>query len=139
MLGILILTTNRVGQFDEAFISRIQLALPYRPLNQTQRQQIWENFLKRLKAVGEPMDVTSIRESVPTLSKKDMNGRQIRNVIKTARQLARFEKCPLNLEHLKRVIKVSQQFVEYMDEIEEGAEIEDGNKRETTAREKYDR
>ena len=114
-----------MGQFDEAFISRIQLALPYRPLNQAQRQKIWENFLKRLAAVDEPMDIASIRESFSALAKKGMNGRQIRNVIKTARQLARFEECPMNLEHLNRVIKVSQRFVEYMymDEIEEGAEV----------------
>ena len=30
--GILILTTNRIGTFDEAFKSRIQLALHYPPL-----------------------------------------------------------------------------------------------------------
>ena len=137
--GILILTTNRVGQFDEAFISRIQLALPYRPLTSVQRQQIWENFLRRLQAVGEPMESDAIRQNVPTLSKKDMNGRQIRNVIKTARQLARFEECPMTLEHLRRVIKVSQRFVDYMDEIEDGAEVTDGDKREINAREKSDR
>lgn len=85
------------------------------------------------------MEMATIRQSIPELSKKNMNGRQIRNVIKTARQLARFEKQVMTLEHLQRVIKVSQRFVEYMDEIEEGTEIRDGDKRELVAREKYDR
>jgi hypothetical protein len=43
-----------------------------------------------------------------------MNGRQIRNVINTARQLARFKEEPLDFEHLKRVIKVSGKFDEYV-------------------------
>ena len=38
--GILILTSNRVGTFDEAFKSRIQLALHYDGLNEEQRQKI---------------------------------------------------------------------------------------------------
>ena len=35
--GILILTTNRVGTCDEAFKSRIQLALHYPPLSEEQK------------------------------------------------------------------------------------------------------
>ncbi|OBT88775.1 hypothetical protein VE02_02394 [Pseudogymnoascus sp. 03VT05] len=38
--GILILTSNRVGTFDEAFKSRIQLALHYDSLSYSQRKQI---------------------------------------------------------------------------------------------------
>ena len=51
--GILILTSNRVGHFDEAFKSRIQLALHYKNLDQRQRWQIWRNFLQRLKDLEE--------------------------------------------------------------------------------------
>lgn len=47
-LGILILTSNRVGTFDEAFKSRIQLTLRYKNLEKDQRLQIWNNFMKRL-------------------------------------------------------------------------------------------
>lgn len=38
--GVLILTSNRVGTFDEAFTSRIQLALHYENLKQHQRKEI---------------------------------------------------------------------------------------------------
>ncbi|KAH8722459.1 P-loop containing nucleoside triphosphate hydrolase protein, partial [Phaeosphaeriaceae sp. PMI808] len=41
--GILILTSNRVGTFDEAFKSRIQLSPHYENLNKAQRQKIWKN------------------------------------------------------------------------------------------------
>lgn len=40
----LILTSSRVGTFDEAFKSRIQLALHYKPLTIPQRKKIWRNF-----------------------------------------------------------------------------------------------
>jgi len=44
-VGILILTSNRVGTFDEAFKSRIQLALHYKNLDTFQQKKIWRNFL----------------------------------------------------------------------------------------------
>jgi AAA+ superfamily predicted ATPase len=40
--GILILTSNRVATFDEAFKSRIQLALHYKPLKKAHRLRIWK-------------------------------------------------------------------------------------------------
>jgi SpoVK/Ycf46/Vps4 family AAA+-type ATPase len=40
---ILILTSNRVGIFDEAFKSRVQLAMHYPPLDQNGRWEIWMN------------------------------------------------------------------------------------------------
>lgn len=47
--GILILTSNRVGTFDEAFKSRIQLSVHYAPLTKGQRHKIWKSFLDRLR------------------------------------------------------------------------------------------
>lgn len=52
-LGILILTSNRVGTFDQAFKSRIQLALHYENLKKPQRRKIWCNFFTRLRDLGE--------------------------------------------------------------------------------------
>ncbi|CAI7642308.1 unnamed protein product [Penicillium pancosmium] len=51
--GILILTSNRVGTFEEAFKSRIQLALHYKNLSVDQRQRIWWNFLDRFRVMEE--------------------------------------------------------------------------------------
>lgn len=43
--GILILTSNRIGTFDEAFKSRVQLTLHYPPLKRSGRHRIWSNFI----------------------------------------------------------------------------------------------
>ncbi|KAF2169420.1 hypothetical protein M409DRAFT_20639 [Zasmidium cellare ATCC 36951] len=131
--GILILTSNRVGQFDEAFKSRVQLALPYRPLTVAQRIAIWTNFIHKLQSVKEAMHFDDIFLQIEMLAKTEMNGRQIRNAINTARQLARFQGNPLSLKDLKRAINVSQKFDRYIDE------IRDGQTEEEIARQKGDR
>ncbi|KAK3361879.1 hypothetical protein B0T24DRAFT_670835 [Lasiosphaeria ovina] len=63
--GILILTSNRVGTFDEAFKSRIQLSLHYDTLNKLQRGQIWKNFLGRLKALEREETADGKRKAEP--------------------------------------------------------------------------
>jgi hypothetical protein len=112
--GIMILTSNRVATFDEAFKSRIQLALHYQALDEGQRRRVWQSFVRNLESVDEPVAIDDIKSRIAELSKYSMNGRQIRNVINTARQLARFKEEPLDFEHLKRVIKVSGKFDEYV-------------------------
>ncbi|KAK0609206.1 ATP-dependent zinc metalloprotease FtsH [Lasiodiplodia hormozganensis] len=115
--GILILTSNRVGTFDEAFKSRIQLALHYDSLNREQRDRIWNTFIKRLEELNEPIETMNIYANIEKLSEKPLNGRQIRNAITTARQLALFEKSKLNFSHLQESIRVSGQFDEYLHEL----------------------
>lgn len=120
--GIMILTSNRVGTFDETFKSRIQLALRYETLNTGQRKQIWNNFVARLTHLDEPMDLEDITQHVDDLARHEINGRQIRNVITTARQLARFKNARVNFAHLEHVIRVSQRFEDYITkEVNEGA------------------
>lgn len=46
--GILFLTTNRVGSFDEAFMSRIHVQIGYDPLDDAAREQIWDNYFNKL-------------------------------------------------------------------------------------------
>ncbi|KJX97221.1 hypothetical protein TI39_contig523g00006 [Zymoseptoria brevis] len=115
--GILILTSNRVGCFDSAFRSRVQLALPYHPLNLEQRLKIWHNFIERLELVKEDMRLDEIKTHINKLAAFQMNGRQIRNVINSARQLARFRKTPLALDHVMHVIDISKGFDKYIEEV----------------------
>jgi len=143
--GILILTSNRVGTFDEAFKSRIQLSLHYENLNKGQRCKIWKNFIKRLKTLDTGIAATTTtttttesgrRDAKPVdsididfediecywdaLAEVELNGRQIRNVITTARQLAKFKKTTMNYEHLKHVIHVANKFDKYLNTVREG-------------------
>lgn len=119
--GILILTSNRVGTFDEAFRSRIQLALHYPSLGPQQRYRIWKTFINRLEAVNEEaIDIEDLRDHLGALKDEKLNGRQIRNVITTARQYARWKKTTLTYEHLKDVIEVSGRFDTYLDKLNQG-------------------
>ncbi|KIX97702.1 uncharacterized protein Z520_06480 [Fonsecaea multimorphosa CBS 102226] len=118
--GILILTSNLVGAFDEAFKSRIQLVLHYKDLNEPQRRKVWRNFINRLKELGEAIDSEDLEDHLAMLGKEELNGRQIRNAITTARQLAKYKKRPLCYDHLKHVITVSSQFEQYMKDLKGG-------------------
>ena len=112
--GILILTTNRVGTFDEAFKSRIQLAVHYPPLKEEGRHEIWLNFLEILKKKDVNMDYDVLRLKVGTLSRMNFNGRQIRNNLWTAAQLAKYREERLGYAHLQQVVKISQEFETYL-------------------------
>lgn len=132
--GILILTSNRVGILDEAFKSRIQLNLRYKNLEWDQRLQIWKNFLKRLQRLekerleavsqmarapdpGYGIDFEDISSKVEVLAKVELNGRQIRNAISTARELATYQRKAMGYEHLKTVINEAEKFDEYLLEL----------------------
>ncbi|KAK7731873.1 hypothetical protein SLS63_005170 [Diaporthe eres] len=125
--GILILTSNRVGIFDEAFKSRIQLNLRYQNLNRGQRLEIWRNFISRLERLadgdsrgGLRIDAENILSHIDNLAKPELNGREIRNAISTARQLARYRKQPLGYEHLQSVIAEAEKFDQYLKDLHEG-------------------
>ncbi|KIW65129.1 hypothetical protein PV04_07412 [Phialophora macrospora] len=55
-------------------------------LNKPQRRRVWRNFINRLKALGEDIDSEDLEDNLPMLGKEELNGRQIRNAITTARQ-----------------------------------------------------
>ncbi|KAI0878207.1 hypothetical protein GGS24DRAFT_13174 [Hypoxylon argillaceum] len=112
--GILILTSNRVGTFDEAIKSRIQLALRYPPLDAPSRLKIWRNFLDILSADNEDIDADDILAHMDTLTSYEMNGRQICNVLTTARQLALFEQETLDWDRIKDSIEVAGDFNKHL-------------------------
>ena len=120
--GILILTSNRVGTFDEAFKSRIQLALHYPVLGPYRRLRIWENFIKRLESFADEdkVDIADLRDHLEDLKEENMNGRQIRNAITTARQYAEWKGNKLTYKHLSDVIEVSGRFDKYLDRLNGG-------------------
>ncbi|KAF2673829.1 P-loop containing nucleoside triphosphate hydrolase protein [Microthyrium microscopicum] len=136
--GILLLTSNRVGTFDEAFKSRIQLALHYEPLNRPQRSQIWANFFNRLKGLGESnIDYYDVEGYISILADHEMNGRQIRNAITTARQLAQFQGKDMSYEHLKHVITVASKFDRHLSTLRSGTPEEGNVRDDETTMSKY--
>ncbi len=72
--GILILTSNEVGTFDESFNSRIQIALHYEKLALDDRRPIWESFIRRLQKVGEGgVDFDDINKHIHDVARKELN------------------------------------------------------------------
>lgn len=113
--GILVLTSNRVGTFDEAFKSRIQVALHYPSLDTPSRRKIWQNFFDMLTE-DESMDVDTedLVSHLDELAEHEMNGRQIRNVLATAWQTALYKKQRMQWEHLEQSLMTADQFDGYL-------------------------
>ncbi|KAH8642645.1 hypothetical protein IG631_00108 [Alternaria alternata] len=111
------LTTRCV--VDEAFKSRIQLALHYDNLGIVQRKKIWRNFIKRMETLEESSsaDLEDILDHIDELSKEPMNGREIRNAITIARQLAQFREERFHYSHLKHAMSVGSRFSKYLKDL----------------------
>ncbi|KAJ3524060.1 hypothetical protein NM208_g12200 [Fusarium decemcellulare] len=79
--GCCFLTTNRTASIDPAFQSRVDLFLPYKDLTVPARRQVWQNFI--IRAGG---DVSA--EQLDRLAEIQLNGREIKNLIKSAHLLS---------------------------------------------------
>ena len=99
------LTSNRAKDFDPAFESRIHLTIHYPPLDEASRFHIWKTFVR----MGNLESHLSYKD-LKTLADMEFNGRQIKNIIKTARLLSKQEKAPLAMEHIEMVLKVKRDF-----------------------------
>jgi len=85
--GILILTTNLVNVVDEAFQSRINIALEFPELDTAARRKVWETFINRMDQ-DIVADVDDLIDCAHDWAKKDLSARQIRNIISTTELLA---------------------------------------------------
>lgn len=130
--GILFLTTNKIGHFDEAFKSRIHVSLYYPPLDKKSTVQIWKMNLQRLVNGKKYLDVNCdaildyAKEHYKRVSRgfgSTWNGRQIKNAFQTAIALAEFDakkqntKPSLTIDHFEIVAKASEGFDEYLSRI----------------------
>ncbi|KAF4635843.1 hypothetical protein G7Y89_g2258 [Cudoniella acicularis] len=115
-------TTNR----DNADHRAIPI---WRNLKEHQRRQIWRNFFEHLKNLGEEesIDFNFLVLHMDDLAKYPMNGRQIRNSITTARQLAKFMK-KMTFTHLNYAISVAEKFDKYLVDVRE-SKVEESDQR----------
>ncbi|GME27268.1 aaa family atpase [Neofusicoccum parvum] len=107
--GILFLTTNRVGHIDEAFKSRIHMALYYPPLTEDQTLNIWKTLMRKAREAQKTlrMDENTLSAFAmkqhfeakqnpcspvgPDGNRYGWNGRQIRNAFMSAIAIAQYE------------------------------------------------
>ena len=134
--GILFLTTNRVGSFDEAILSRIHFPLHFGKFDDARRMQVWSNNFERLEEQrkGDIEIHYNVKAYVEDkLAKLEWNGREIRNAFQTAVSLAFYDAqrkseekaaktgkkdehvtAVLKVDHLEQVVKMSNNFKDYM-------------------------
>ena len=115
--GILFLTTNRVTTFDQAFQSRVHVTLGVPALDQKRRVAVWDIFVDDLEAKwaitpkrrGELLQLVRAR-----WSKERLNGRQIRNAIRTALVVAEKKGVMLGPEEVAVVLRIGKEFEGYL-------------------------
>lgn len=99
------LTTNRIEDFDPAFFSRIHITINFPELDADARRKIWASFIhmSMLKHKISDAELTEISENY------DLNGRQIKNAIKTSQLLAVHysEEKVLTSEIIHSVMKIT--------------------------------
>lgn len=106
--GIMFLTSNRISSFDDAFKSRIHLAVMYPALSPISRKNLWELFLRKASP-GSSLEWLNPK-SLERVSREDLNGRQIKNIARTAASLAVGEGSALKFAHLEMALKATQAF-----------------------------
>ena len=106
--GVLFLTTNRVENIDAAFQSRIHISMQYNDLNTSGRRHVWSNFLNATVKNGKHAFSDADLDS---LAGHKMNGREIKNVLKTAQLLASKKDEPLGAKHVQSVLAIEKRHV----------------------------
>jgi SpoVK/Ycf46/Vps4 family AAA+-type ATPase len=101
--GIMFMTTNRAGNIDAAFQSRIHVSIEYPELAVDSRRQIWTGLVKCSSVEHELSDADLDR-----LAQLPLNGRQIKNVLRSAQLLALRRKTPLSEGLVKTVYNIEQ-------------------------------
>ncbi|KAK2018532.1 P-loop containing nucleoside triphosphate hydrolase protein [Colletotrichum eremochloae] len=126
--GILFLTTNRVGTFDEAFISRIHIQIYYPPFREEERHRVWDSFFEKLEEDRETtmriMQSTKDYIQSEDLRSLEWNGREIRNAFQVAVALAEARadrdgkgRVLIKPEHIKASVQMSKEFKQYVTKI----------------------
>lgn len=78
------MTTNRVGHFDDAFVSRVHVVIRYENLSDKDRATIWTQFFNKLQAERGKYITISRKAKRYVLEDEEVtkipwNGREIRN------------------------------------------------------------
>lgn len=109
--GILFLTTNRVETFDDAFQSRIHVALRYGDLTPAAKRSVWKMFIAKVaEKEGDSMVERFGEADFEKLARWHLNGRQIKNAVRTAQALAVNGGERLGMAHLVKVLDVAEAF-----------------------------
>ncbi len=94
---------------DLAFKSRVDLFLPYKGLDKAARRQVWEIFIQARRAKFDIDDA-----AIDSLSEVELNGREIKNLIKSANMLSPDEQ--VTMETLQSLVENRMAALQALDE-----------------------
>lgn len=101
------LTTNRLKTIDPAFLSRIHLTLACNPLDAETRKKLWRFFLSR---TGGYQATDWTETTLDEFALFQLNGRQIKNAVRTANSLALSEKHRLSADDIDVVLETIAEY-----------------------------
>ncbi|KAF2268870.1 P-loop containing nucleoside triphosphate hydrolase protein [Lojkania enalia] len=101
--GVIFLTTNDSNLIDRAVISRVHVHLQFSPLDATRRSQVWTSFISRLP----PKQFEISKEQIESLSKWKLNGREIRNMLRTTITWRSKDQRPITLDDLDNILAIT--------------------------------
>ncbi|KAK1452990.1 ATPase [Colletotrichum cuscutae] len=99
--GTLVITTNRAAVIDEAIKSRIHINIRLPGLTIEARKSLWENLLKENK-----IKHGLIEADFQSLAEVDVNGREIKNALKSGILMARKAKEPVSMTQLRVILDI---------------------------------
>ena len=110
-----------------AFKSRIHLAIKYPALSYATRLELWRMFINMNSP--EVSHLWSDDKSLERFAAEAINGRQIKNTVRTARALAISNGVPLHVTHIETSLRAMRNFetdftegVEHTQSIDESQE-----------------
>lgn len=101
------MTTNRADSIDRAFKSRVHLTLQYPDLAPDAKEHIWRQFIAQSAGSN-----TITEETYARLAQLPVNGRQIKNVVKSATLLAAQQKTSVGTEQIRIVLGATGEAVD---------------------------
>ncbi|KAI8224684.1 hypothetical protein K4K54_005128 [Colletotrichum sp. SAR 10_86] len=99
--SLLFLTTNREKSLDPAIHSRVHLTINYPALDEPSRKKVWMTFLG---TTGSKLS----NENLAALSRIEIDGRKIRNIVKTAGIMARRDGRSVTFDDIRKVMKITE-------------------------------
>lgn len=118
--GMIILTSDRASVLDNSIQSRCQLAIGLHPLSRPARRRIWINMLQGLEAGSQGPE---FELSVDCFAGWELNGLQIKNVIRMATQMAHAKGEELSERHIHLAGGNLQRLMGYFTRVESGNRI----------------
>lgn len=114
--GVIFMTTNLLENIDEAFKSRINIHLCYKPLSLSSRSSLWQNFFSRLDlSLPDDSGLKSVRVQMTPrdwdkLATWQLNGREIKNSARNAQLWCKYEGFDITLDKIENAIEATAPF-----------------------------